>query len=371
MRLAGIIKGGYYPAPPQAIDIAMKQLIPPASGQFTICDFCCGQGLALSQIAEALKCSPKNVYGCELSGDLGQDAKANLPGSTIVTPADFFNLSCTSKSFSMLWLNPPFDTNLDSRGRAEFEFLKLATEKLCIGGVLVFVVPQATAERWDVQKYMIHNYKSIYVVEFPERHRKFNEVVMFGVRVDPDKDSRLPWKMTWTDQCSLDPVSYQIPSCKGPASFRKVVLTDGEILEMSARSSARSILSITEDPPLARPPLALGEGHIALLVASGHLDGLIEPPNESSHVVRGMSKKVEFIDSVEDSEDDGGNYKTTTVLKQRIVIAVRAIGKDGVIKSFTDQKDNERDIGETKFDVPAEGVEDDVEIEESEGEDNE
>jgi hypothetical protein len=75
-------------------------------------------------------------------------------------------------------------------------------------------------------------------------------------------------------------------------------------------------------------------GHIALLLAAGNLDGVVRPEDEPPHVVRGTADKVEYVASEEENENEDGSVTKKTVLAEKIVLTVRAVGPDGEIKTF-------------------------------------
>jgi hypothetical protein len=85
---------------------------------------------------------------------------------------------------------------------------------------------------------------------------------------------------------------------------------------------------------LPQSPLALGVGHIALLLAAGNLDGVVRPNDEPPHVVRGTADKVEYVAEQSDSENEDGSVTTKTTIAEKIVLTVRVVGPDGVIKTF-------------------------------------
>ena len=53
-----------------------------------------------------------------------------------------------------------------------------------------------------------------------------------------------------------------------------------------------------------------GIGHRAMLLASGHIDGLISPADEPPHVIRGTAAKDSYVASSDTNEDDNGNVTT-------------------------------------------------------------
>lgn len=343
MRLAGQLKGGFFPAPPEAVALALDRLNVPRNRKPLIFDPCCGRGAAIKQLADGLGIIPSDVYANELSPDLGQEAIDAMPGSNVIANSDFLSLSCAMKVFSFMWCNPPFDTTIESGGRVEFKFLVRAHDLLVDGGIMAFVIPEPVASRSDVMRFMTSRYTRLSRFEYPEGHRHFREIVIMGEKLPkPDDDYRASWNG------HIVPgkvINYDLPDGRKPYRFKKTVLAEHEIDAELRRSSISRLLKFKPPPPIASPPLSLGDGHIALLVAAGQLDGLIEPANEPPHVVRGTAKKVEYVDTVETSEDEDGKCKTTTIMKQRIVITVRAIDQLGEIKTFTDQREGDSDVG--------------------------
>src|SRR5205085_7190681 len=95
------------------------------------------------------------------------------------------------------------------------------------------------------------------------------------------------WKVKWEDMQAPPDHVYPIPPGTPPRVFQKVELTDEEMGEAFAASPLRKHLLAPPERPLPMPPLALGMGHIPLLLAAGHLDGLVKPEGELPHVVRG------------------------------------------------------------------------------------
>jgi hypothetical protein len=84
-------------------------------------------------------------------------------------------------------------------------------------------------------------------------------------------------------------------------------------------------------------PLALGAGHIVLLLASGHLDGVVRPAGEPAHVVRGTARKVEYVSASETTENEDGTETTKTRLSEKIQLVIRAVGMDGVVRTFAEE----------------------------------
>ncbi len=106
---------------------------------------------------------------------------------------------------------------------------------------------------------------------------------------------------------------------------------------MLAHSPLRSHLTTLPETPLPSPPLALGIGHVALLLASGHLDGVVHPEGKPPHVVRGTSRKSEFVSDVSETENDDGSTTKKTTISQRIELVVSTVDGTGRIQDFMER----------------------------------
>lgn len=331
MRPQGRMAAGYFPAPPEALERMMPYLVPP-EGQWSIVDPCAGQGEALAYIAETLHCAQGNVYAVELEENRAQRVRERMPAANVLGPCSFFSCSIGRHSTSLLYLNPPFDDSGDGSGRVERQFMDSANPLLPAGAVLWLVIPEKIARMEATSRSLMTWYDRIYVEPWPEHLRKYNEVSILAVKRGRMAD---PSKRKFAEAYASEPGSYQIPITNGPGQrFTKLALTEEEVVKLLASSPLRRALNPPETPPLPSPPLELGTGHIALLLASGHLDGLVCPPDEPPHVVRGVAVKVEETTSVDVIEGDE-EVRTTTTITERISMFVRAVGPDGVIHNLT------------------------------------
>lgn len=90
------------------------------------------------------------------------------------------------------------------------------------------------------------------------------------------------------------------------------------------------------------PPLQLGKGHLAMLLAAGHLDGLVRPADgQPPHVVRGTAKKVKFVSEKEQDVLPDGQVTCKTIYSERIDLTVRAVTQNGLIRTFNNKSGKE------------------------------
>jgi hypothetical protein len=74
-----------------------------------------------------------------------------------------------------------------------------------------------------------------------------------------------------------------------------------------------------------------------LLLAAGHLDGVVRPQGEPPHVIRGTAHKVTYTASVEEIENKDGSVTTKTVQSEKIVLTVRTAEQDGTITTLSQE----------------------------------
>ena len=103
MRLAAQAKMGYYPTPQSVVSLIKDILVRNGKGNIRLLDPCTGEGTALKQIGEMLSAE---TYGIELDTERGRIAKEYLTQCLIT---DYMSTRISNQTFSMLYLNPPYD----------------------------------------------------------------------------------------------------------------------------------------------------------------------------------------------------------------------------------------------------------------------
>lgn len=338
MRLAAQMRGGFYPAHEEAVALAASFLCAPVGEPFAILDPCAGQGAALRQLGELLGCPPALTYAIELDDSRAEALHAALPGAHVRAPASFFGCRGSLNSFSFIWLNPPFDDSYGGR-RVEEQFLRTATDWLMSGGVMALVCPEdVVGEYSDTRRHFTTYYENCSIVPFPDRCRPFNELIVFGhKRARPRVDQHgLTCRSSWEAVAAPPSFRYHIPPGTGPRVFQKVEPTEAELQRMLANSPLRTHLTIPPQVPLPSPPLALGIGHVALLLASGHLNGVVHPEGKLPHVVRGTARKRSFVADVTETDNADGSTTTRTTISEHIELVVRTVDLTGRIQTFSE-----------------------------------
>ena len=146
-RLAAVEKMQFYPTSLLDVYHICKRLV--ATGNIRLLDPCAGEGTALAELHAHLKSSAKSVtsYAVELDVNRFEQCLLRFPNTTL--NSDWFQVVSSNEAVSLLFDNPPYDTEVvaseedgNKKMRLEWNFLRNAENKLQAGGVHVLIVPQ-------------------------------------------------------------------------------------------------------------------------------------------------------------------------------------------------------------------------------------
>jgi hypothetical protein len=295
MRSVARIKLGYYPLP-EAEGARLRTLLdfPPTGA--SVFDPCIGTGAALHQLTDAAKVEK---HGVEL--DANRAAAAAASGVTMIH-GNLFNAIGKVESFSLLYLNPPYDSEIGpmDNKRMEFLFLEHTYRWLVEGGVLLMVLPQARLDH--AIPLLAENFAKLQVFRLtdPESAR-FGQVALFGVRQrmrgqDYNRNRAALHEMVWQrDMPTLqgNETLYRVPASPStPLVYRGLPLD--QIEDLIGRSSAwkqvEALLLPKEEMAGGRPITPLHAGHVGLLCTAGLLNGVFGQGRER-HIARWRSVK--------------------------------------------------------------------------------
>jgi len=166
---------GYFPLPIEEAQNIRTLLL--TTAPYAAIDPCVGDGTALIEIT---KDTGGHLAGIELDAD--RAAAAAGKGIAIIH-GSAFECRVLAESCSLLYLNPPYDSEFGphSNKRMELVFLEHCYRWVNSEGVLVFVVPApavGTCARLLASQF---DRLSVFRLEHPESVR-FNQVVVFGRR---------------------------------------------------------------------------------------------------------------------------------------------------------------------------------------------
>ena len=323
-QLAAIEKMQYYPTSPADIWHICKRLVT-ASDNLRLLDPCAGEGSALAELHTHLKSTARNVtsYAVELDGGRHEKCLLRFPNTAI--NSDWFQMVSSNDAVSLLFANPPYDYEIaDSDGdngkttRLEWKFLRNAEDKLQLGGVLIFIVPQMVLANKRYASHLASWYDNINVYSVvPGEFDKYNQVILFGIRrakrraTDEVVEMLLEAGQMRPMPIDAAPiVTYTVPEMRIPAdkyTFRKTVISRADTLALVASHGAQTTAEYKklDHPDTAIefvPVTPLKTGHIASMVSSGTTPVM----NLGKLIIRGASSKAEVIKDASGNILEGG-----------------------------------------------------------------
>ena len=336
MRSIARQKLGYFPLSPTEAERIRRFLV--FSGEETsVLDPCAGTGAALACVtsgARATRCA------IELDAFRAEEAAKTADQSV---QGNCFDVHCAVESFSVLFLNPPYDHEVSESRNARMErlFLEHTYRWLKSTGVLVLVIPgNRLSECVDILAVHFRE-KAIYRLSAPEAVR-YNQIVLFGVRrTRREREQLKDWDVQRAkaklmgfarnyDELPVLPDQadrqFAVPP-SGPAQLihRGLPLdTLEDLLPTSvAYRQAGRILFAPEIRATGRPLTPLHGGHVGLLTTSGLLNGIFGEGPEL-HVARWESVKV--TDRFEETDE---NDVTTIRERERFTQCLTLIYSNG------------------------------------------
>jgi len=306
MRLAAQAKMGYYPTPELVTPIIAQYLKRQANGLIRIFDPCAGEGTALQFIGNHLNAE---TYGIEIDIEHGNKAQEILIKCLIT---DYQNTRISHKSFSLLWLNPPYDWaardyELESSERYERTFLRECVQYLCPGGILVYLIPQKRLDR-HIAQILSYRFEQISIYRFPEEeYKSFKQLVILGIlKKNPVKDDETIDYLIKCGQFIISvpylPITpsfiYDVPLSPVSTNFifksKEIDIEDlaKEIQQHGLFPQFKEITTPLRITEKIHPIMPLRYGHLAQILACGLMNGVVwDREKENPLLVKGITKK--------------------------------------------------------------------------------
>jgi hypothetical protein len=311
MRNAGRLKMGYYPLP-ESEGEKLRSLLTytqPAS----VIDPCVGQGIALHLVSRD---APVRRYGVELDTERARIASSKgietLQGNT-------FDAIAKPESFSLLYLNPPYDPEIGSiaNRRMEAVFLEHTCRWLVMDGVLVLVIPFERLQ--DCIGILSSHFTSLSVLRMTDPDSvQYRQIAVLGVRrevrgaaIESNKRQLLSLglygsflKVPELQRGACPPYSVP-PTDEAALSYRGLPydLLEDLLPHSGAWRQVAALLMPQDDIAPGRPITPLHGGHVGLLCTAGLLNGVFGH-GEDRHIARWRSVKhvTTFVEADGDAE---------------------------------------------------------------------
>ena len=308
MRNVARLKMGYYPLPAGEGRKLRSLLSFPQIA--SVVDPCVGQGTALQLVTDG---ASVRRYGVELDADRAQIA--NSQGVETIQ-GNAFDASAKSESFSLLYLNPPYDSEIGSvaNNRMERLFLDHTYRWLMPEGVLILIIP---FERlYDCAGVLASHFGRLSVLRMTdEESTRFRQIAVLGLRQNirgtalEDNKRMLQSISPYGSYHALPELTpsssapYPVPpSGEATLSYRGLPydLLEDLLPQSGGWRQTLPFLMPHEDVATGRPITPLHGGHVGLLCTAGLLNGVFGDGDER-HIARWRSVKhvTTFV------EDDG------------------------------------------------------------------
>src|SRR6204780_3881322 len=310
MRNAARLKMGYYPLP-EAEGVKLRSLLS-FVGPASVIDPCVGQGTALHLVTSD---ADVRRYGVELDAERARIAGAN---GIETIQGNAFDAIARPESFSLLYLNPPYDSEIGTiaNRRMEAVFLEHTYRWLRMEGVLILVIPFERLH--DCSGILSSHFASLAVFRMTDPDSvQYRQIAVLGLRrdvrgtaVENNKRQLLSVGLygSFLGLSELQPgacLPYSIPpSGEAELSYRGLPydLLEDLLPQSGAWKQAAPLLMPHEDVATSRPLTPLHGGHVGLLCTAGLLNGVFGE-GECRHIAHWRS--VKFTDHWEEEEEDG------------------------------------------------------------------
>ncbi len=316
---------------------------------------CAGEGPL--EFAQMVKGSRAVTYGARETRmdhyDMKQVELLMKTGYDYAAFGSFEAFRITRNSFSLVVVAGQGDLDMEPKiPTRESQLLRAAGKLLVPGGILV-----ANINTWlpdDALDVLERQFSDVNIWGKTPGVSRSRMVV--GVKKPASsKDQSARDRMILADAApSLPPKTgtprYTVPVGTGRVeSFVGDAISDAQA-EQCLRSSAayeglakRCRQARALDSRIGRPPCELHKGHIAMLLAAGHLDGVVgEGPD--AHVVLGSVKRIVRTEDISEEEEAEKADDDSTIVEKRILTfrsAIHLVSKEGDLTTFGGGEDTD------------------------------
>ncbi len=335
---------GYYPLDSREAQRIRRFLLFP-DDPVSALDPCAGTGAALVVLTEN-SCARR--YGVELDSHRATEARAVIDE---VIQGNAFDTKAPVESFSLLYLNPPYDFEIGEgkNQRMEKLFLDEFFRWLKPGGVLVMVIPFDRI--YECRNVLSPHFKDKAIYRLTEADAvRYKQAVVFGVRRSAAEKNRLTdqavnqanWKLSELTRKydDIPPLpdeadrKYAVPP-SGPVRMEYRGLPLDLVEDLLAKSpawlQAQRVTHAQRKQFFGRPLTPLHAGHVGLCAVSGLLNGVFGS-GADRHVAHWEATKV-----VDRTEEEGEDGETVIREKERFSQRLTLLFEDGRIALLSEK----------------------------------
>lgn len=356
-HLGNKLKSGFF-AFPERQGNYLSQLLYQEGETAAWLDPTCGEGKILDQLARKSQSEACqiNTYGVEL--DKGRYELAETALSNVVN-APIESMVISNDSFSLVFLNPPYDWSIkgmDDKGNAErkeYTELQRNTRYIKPGGILIYVIPSYRFADKSISRFLASHFEESTVMRFTdEDYFDFRQCIFIGRRknskIKKTNRAEMEFYLNMDDEdfimSNVPPMDdfiservWSIPegSLDIKTFYSKIETKDKYYDGILKSSGFEAYINRTKPRVLETggdPVLPINQGQMALLLASGAINGLLGS-GESLHLIQGL-ENVEKVKEVEETIHDNGSSTIKTVERTKRSVSVKFLTPRGIIKKL-------------------------------------
>ena len=326
-RLASQEKLGYYKTPVCVVEQIREGLC--FESNIRMLDPCCGTGEALRLLADN---TGAHTLGIELEKGRYEQAREVL--DQVLLADSLAEAMVSYQSIDVLWLNPPYDLDegdfSQNRERFELLFLQKYLPVLVQNGLLIFIVALRELCHASICG-LLARLLDLEIYRFPdEQFERFQQVVVIGRKrvitgLVYEQNYQKIMSLRLENIPTTETIRPKAIRVENTETRRELIFSanhidPAEILPLTAALRETFLKDIT--PPKltdAHPLMPLRQGHLAMLLAAGYVNGELSDGNGEHLVIKGTVRKKQTI--MEESTEEF----TITRTIEKVEITVRAL----------------------------------------------
>ena len=356
MREIGRVKQGFFPTQDRIVRAVsgLFRLPSQCNGTINVLDAGCGNGQAIYDLRQHwFETRPDlrvSLHGIESDKTRCQQAAqllANGPGGGSALWATIEDTYLDGNT-SLLWFNPPYD-RCRGVGRTELTlFNKVKDWPAKSGGLLLLIVPDHILADADVglATAVEREYELLGLWRYPEpEYSEFRQCVLIARRREKALKNVRLLSPRWASNPSSWPVLPDNPPpvaelrpMRGTLTLRRSRLSNEVIHDAISRSPLRGGMlreATAAAPPIGRPLLPLKHGHLALALAGGLCDGIVEKDGVRFLIKGTLSSAIRKTGTKDSIGPDGEKVAEIDTYRTRYEMNVRCLLEDGTIEDYT------------------------------------
>lgn len=349
-RIGNKIKAGFVATSSHQIEL-IRQLLK-YTGDASTLDTCAGEGHALKALSTPVHDHDCRIatYGVEIDKGRGETATEVLDN---VVVASIESMVISNEVASLCLLNPPYDMTVrDRMGKVERkEFLELmrCLRYLAPGGILIYIIPHYRFADENIADILASYFTEISVARFTdEDYSDFKQVVFIGRKKrnaykEFNEDLFNAFVAMESEELVLSKIptladlvergkAWEVPPGNTTIKTFYTRLDNKSEVAAAIRESKGFATFIQQSKPRqleiqGNPALPPSSGQIALLLASGALNGVLAE-GERLHALKGL--EVVSKVTTEETTETG----TITRIKTKREVSIKIITPKGIVKKL-------------------------------------